>query len=66
VYSVCTFPAVETDDVCEALLRRRPELEPEPIVGPDGAAERVRLWPHLHGCDSMFVAAFRSSSGGRR
>jgi len=66
VYSVCTFPAAETDEVCEALLRRRPELEPEPMEGPEGRAERVRLWPHRHGCDSMFVASFRSSPGGRR
>ncbi|HEU4354159.1 MAG TPA: RsmB/NOP family class I SAM-dependent RNA methyltransferase, partial [Actinomycetota bacterium] len=58
VYSVCTFPRAETDAVCDALLRRRPELEPEPIDGPDGPTERVRLWPHRHGSDAMFVAAF--------
>ncbi|HET9723326.1 MAG TPA: 16S rRNA (cytosine(967)-C(5))-methyltransferase RsmB [Actinomycetota bacterium] len=62
VYSVCTFPRAETDAVCDALLRRRPDLEPEPIDGPDGPAERVRLWPHRHGCDAMFVAAFRRTS----
>lgn len=66
VYSVCTFPVAETDEVCEALMRRCPELVPEPIAGPDGPAERVRLWPHRHGCDAMFVASFRSSTGGRR
>ena len=59
VYSVCTFPRAETDAACDAILRRAPELEPVPIDGPDGPAERVRLWPHLHGCDAMFVAAFR-------
>ena len=59
VYSVCTFPRAETDAVCDALLRRRPDLEPEPIEGPDGHGERLRLWPHRHGCDAMFVAAFR-------
>jgi 16S rRNA C967 or C1407 C5-methylase (RsmB/RsmF family) len=26
--------------------------------GPDGPAERVRIWPHRHGGDGMFVAAF--------
>jgi 16S rRNA (cytosine967-C5)-methyltransferase len=66
VYSVCTFPPAETDAVCDALLRRRPDLEPEEIVGPDGPAERVRLWPHRHGCDAMFVAAFRRAGPGRR
>ncbi len=59
VYSVCTFPRAETDAACDAIERRAPELEPAAIVGPDGEAERVRLWPHRHGCDAMFVAAFR-------
>jgi 16S rRNA (cytosine967-C5)-methyltransferase len=59
VYSVCTFPRAETDAACDAMLRRAPALEPVEIEAPDGPAERVRLWPHSHGCDAMFVAAFR-------
>ena len=59
VYSVCTFPRAETDAACDAIVRRAPELEPVEIAGPDGPAERIRLWPHRHGCDAMFVAAFR-------
>jgi 16S rRNA (cytosine967-C5)-methyltransferase len=59
VYSVCTFPHAETDAVCDALLRRVPELEPEAFEGPEGRVERLRLWPHRHGCDAMFVASFR-------
>lgn len=66
VYSVCTFPPAETDAVCDALLRRCPDLEPEPLEGPDGPAERIRLWPHRHGCDAMFIAAFRRSGRARR
>jgi len=62
VYSVCTFPRAETDAACDAILRRVPELEPVQIDGPDGPAERIRLWPHRHGCDAMFVAAFRGSA----
>ncbi len=58
VYSVCTFPRAETDAVCDALLRERPDLEPMAIEGPDGAGTRIRLWPHRHGADAMFVAAF--------
>jgi 16S rRNA (cytosine967-C5)-methyltransferase len=58
VYSVCTFPRAETDAACDAILRRAPDLEPVSIPGPDGEAGRVRLWPHRHGCDAMFVAAF--------
>ncbi|HXJ62506.1 MAG TPA: 16S rRNA (cytosine(967)-C(5))-methyltransferase RsmB [Actinomycetota bacterium] len=61
VYSVCTFPRAETDAACRAILRHRPELRPAEIEGPDGPAERVRLWPHLHGTDAMFVAAFTSA-----
>ena len=59
VYSVCTFPRAETDAACDALVKHRPELEPVAIEGPDGRAPRVRLWPHRHGSDGMFIAAFR-------
>jgi 16S rRNA (cytosine967-C5)-methyltransferase len=59
VYSVCTFPRAETDAACDAIVRRAPQLEPVETAGPDGPAERIRLWPHGHGCDAMFVAAFR-------
>jgi 16S rRNA (cytosine967-C5)-methyltransferase len=59
VYAVCTFPRAETDAACDAILRRRPDLVPEAIDSPDGRSPRVRLWPHRHGCDAMFVAAFR-------
>jgi 16S rRNA (cytosine967-C5)-methyltransferase len=62
VYSVCTFPRAETDAACDAILRRAPFLRPLPIPGPDGPAERVRLWPHVHGTDAMFVAAFTRSA----
>ena len=59
VYSVCTFPRTETDAACDAILRHRPDLEPASIDGPEGPATRVRLWPHLHSTDAMFVAAFQ-------
>jgi 16S rRNA (cytosine967-C5)-methyltransferase len=62
VYAVCTFTRAETDAVCDALLRARSDLEPIVTDGPDGRAERHRLWPHRHGCDGMFVAAFRRTS----
>ena len=58
VYSVCTFPRAETDAVCDALVRHRPDLEPVSMGGPDGPSTRIRLWPHRHGSDGMFVAAF--------
>lgn len=59
VYSVCTFPRAETDAACDAILRHRPDLEPASVPGPDGPAKRIRLWPHRHGTDAMFVAGFR-------
>ncbi len=62
VYAVCTFTRGETDAVCDALLRARPGLRPVVTDGPDGPAERHRLWPHRHGCDGMFVAAFERAS----
>jgi 16S rRNA (cytosine967-C5)-methyltransferase len=58
VYSVCTFPRAETDAAADAIVRHRPDLVPAEIAGPLGSAERVRLWPHRHGSDGMFVAAF--------
>lgn len=70
IYSVCTFPRAETDAACDALLRHRSDLVPVVTAGPDGDRERHRLWPHRHGCDAMFVAAFerraspRAMSGG--
>jgi 16S rRNA (cytosine967-C5)-methyltransferase len=58
VYSVCTFPRAETDAACDAILRHRPDLRPVETPGPGGLAYRHRLWPHRHGTDAMFVAAF--------
>jgi 16S rRNA (cytosine967-C5)-methyltransferase len=62
VYSVCTFPRAETDVACDAILRHRPDLLPIEIDAPDGPSTRVRLWPHRHGSDGMFVAAFVRSA----
>jgi 16S rRNA (cytosine967-C5)-methyltransferase len=64
VFSVCTFPRAETDAAADAILRHCPFLEPAEIRGPDGPAPRIRLWPHEHGTDGMFVAAFRRTYAG--
>jgi 16S rRNA (cytosine967-C5)-methyltransferase len=63
VYAVCTFPRAETDAACDAIVRHRPDLRPIETPGPAGAAPalRHRLWPHRHGTDGMFVAAFERS-----
>ncbi len=65
VYSVCTFPRAETDEVCDRIVRSRADLEPEELEGPDGRSARIRLWPHRHRCDAMFVAGFRRADGVR-
>lgn len=59
VYSVCTFPRAETDAACDAIVRHRPDLVPLDLEGPEGPSPRIRLWPHRHECDAMFVAGFR-------
>jgi 16S rRNA (cytosine967-C5)-methyltransferase len=62
VYSVCTFPRAETDAASDAIVRHRSDLVPIEIPGPSGdPAPRHRLWPHRHGTDGMFVAAFQKS-----
>ena len=60
VYAVCTFPRAETDAACDAIVRHGPDLRPIETDGPPGSAPatRHRLWPHAHGTDGMFVAAF--------
>jgi len=59
VYSVCSFPRAETEEVVEAALRRVPGLRPDPFPTPDGEeAPSARLWPHRHGTDAMFAARF--------
>jgi hypothetical protein len=64
IYSVCTFPRAETDAACDALLRRRPELLPLPLEGPDGPAERLRLWPT--GTDATRCSSRGSRAGSGR
>jgi 16S rRNA (cytosine967-C5)-methyltransferase len=63
VYSVCTFPRAETDAASDAIVRHRPDLVPIETPGPEGSdpSRRHRLWPHRHGTDGMFVAAFQKS-----
>lgn len=62
VYSVCTFPRAETDAVLDTILRQRPDLRAVATRGPEGIAERHRLWPHRHGTDGMFVAALTTAA----
>jgi 16S rRNA (cytosine967-C5)-methyltransferase len=65
VYVVCSVLREESDDVVDALLRARPELERVPFESPEaraiaGDATHLRLLPHVHGTDGYFVARLRS------
>lgn len=67
VYVVCSVLREECEDVIDALIRTRSELEPAPFEqeGPVAAitgalASSFRLLPHLHGTDGYFVARLRS------
>ena len=66
VYSVCTFPRAETDAVVRAFLAKHVEFHPLEVHGPDGPATSHRLWPHRHGTDAMFFAAFRRAGDANR
>ena len=59
LYSVCTFPRAETEAALRAFAAKRPGFEPLEVPGPDGSGAVHRLWPHRHGTDAMFFAAFR-------
>jgi 16S rRNA (cytosine967-C5)-methyltransferase len=63
VYSVCTFPRAETDEVVARVLADRSDLRPDPFPLPGGGeGATARLWPHRHGTDAMFVARFTRTS----
>jgi 16S rRNA (cytosine967-C5)-methyltransferase len=66
VYSVCTFPRAETDAVVRAFLSKHVDFHPLEVTGPDGSAASHRLWPHRHGTDAMFFAAFRRAGDANR
>ena len=68
VYATCSPHLGETDAVVGAidataagvqLIDVRPLLPGVPALGP---GPTVQLWPHRHGTDAMFIAAFRASS----
>lgn len=67
-YSTCSPHVVETDLVVEDVLRKRSDVElidARPLLPgvPDlGPGPTVRLWPHLHGTDGMFLAMLRKAN----
>ncbi|MBV9945944.1 MAG: class I SAM-dependent methyltransferase, partial [Myxococcales bacterium] len=64
-YVVCSVLRDEAEEVVDALVRRRPELAPEPFDAEEvralwGEVSSFRLLPHVHGTDGYFVARLRS------
>jgi 16S rRNA (cytosine967-C5)-methyltransferase len=61
VYATCTFRREENEEVALALEARHPELvRVPPAVHPAaiGADAFLRTWPHRHGTDAFFAAAW--------
>ena len=65
VYATCSPAIAETRGIVESVVARRGGLDPVdvrpalPGVVPLGDGPDVQLWTHLHGTDSMYVAALR-------
>ena len=63
-YATCSPHVAETDVVVETAMRRgdleRIDVRPLlPEVTDLGAGPDLRLWPHIHGTDGMFLALLR-------
>ena len=69
VYATCSIGRLENAGVADRLLGERPDLRPLPLAGALGealaaklgvpaGASQMQLWPHVHGTDGFFAAAF--------
>lgn len=67
-YVTCSPHLAETEFVVEDVLKAHPELHRDdarallPGVSDLGAGPDVRLWPHLHGTDGMYLALLRKQT----
>lgn len=67
-YVTCSPHVAETDLVVADVLKKHPEVEwldARPLLPgvPDlGDGPAVRLWPHVHGTDGMYLALLRRTS----
>jgi 16S rRNA (cytosine967-C5)-methyltransferase len=69
VYATCSILQEENEDVAEAFQEAQPAFRPLPcgvVVGglwfPIDTGRYLRLWPHRHGTDGFFAAAFERSA----
>jgi 16S rRNA (cytosine967-C5)-methyltransferase len=65
LYATCSILGEENEAVASAFLSASPEFRPLNCTEllsaqriPLDTGERLRLWPHRHGCDGFFAAAF--------
>jgi len=65
VYATCSILPEENEEVVEAFAAAHPEFTPldcrELLAAQRISVDsgpRLRLWPHRHGCDGFFAAAF--------
>ncbi len=61
IYATCTMLPAENERVAEAFGAMAPEFHPVTLLGT--SATRVQLWPHIHGTDGFFIAAWRRQGG---
>jgi 16S rRNA (cytosine967-C5)-methyltransferase len=66
IYATCSVLRLEDEEVVARFLERDQGFEPVPmaqlLAGRAGDLElgpHLRLWPHRHGTDGFFAAAFR-------
>ena len=69
VYATCSILQEENEAIVDAFQRAAPEFKPLSCAAllaaqkiPLDTGERLRLWPHVHGTDGFFAAAFERAS----
>ena len=69
VYATCSILQEENEAIVDAFHRSAPEFRPLSCAAllaaqkvPLDTGERLRLWPHVHGTDGFFAAAFERAS----
>lgn len=66
VYATCSILRLENEDVVARFLASGAPFDPVPVstlleneAGDLAPGQTLRLWPHVHGTDGFFAAAFR-------